>query len=70
MLYNRVLGVYWITMINYSDVIIALHDLARKQMDTDPDLSHRLRFLADEVARLGNEAHARELAKNKIQSND
>jgi hypothetical protein len=57
-------------MVNYSDVIIALHDLARKQWDTDPETSQRLRFLADEVARLGNEAHERELAKNKVQYQD
>ena len=54
----------------FRSIIIALHDLARKQFDTDPETSLRLRFLADEVARLGNEAHARILAANKIQSQD
>lgn len=57
-------------MTNYSDVIIALHDLARRQWEVDPDMSLRLRFLADEVAKLGNEAHARELAKNTIHYQD
>ena len=57
-------------MTDYSDIIIALHDLARKQWESDPNTSLRLRFLADEVAKLGNEAHERELAQNKIQYQD
>lgn len=52
-------------MINYSDVIIAMHNLARSEKDSE--LSMKLRFLADEVAKIGNEAHDRELAKNTEQ---
>ena len=57
-------------MINYSDVIIKLHDLAREQGKTDPELGFRLRMLADGVARVGNEAYERSVATNKIQYQD
>ena len=57
-------------MINYSDVIIQLHDLAREQGKTDPELGFKLRKIADDVARVGNEAHERSTATNKIQYQD
>lgn len=51
---------------SYSDVIIALHDLARSESDSE--LSIKLRFVADEVARIGNESYERSIESLKIES--
>jgi hypothetical protein len=43
---------------NLTDLILELHNLARK---TEPhDLRMRIRLVADELARVGNELHTRE----------
>lgn len=57
-------------MTNYSDVIIALHNLARQEYGNNFNLSMRLRFMADDLAKLGNEAHERSITEDKIQYQD
>lgn len=41
-----------------SDLIIELHNLARETKEFD--LSMRIRLIADELAKVGNELHTRE----------
>lgn len=41
-----------------SDLIIELHKLARETTETD--LSMKIRLIADELAKVGNELHTRE----------
>ena len=41
-----------------SELILELHNLARKTVETD--LALKIRLIADELAKIGNELHTRE----------
>jgi hypothetical protein len=47
-------------MYRISDMIIALHNLAREVSIKDFEQGHKVRLLADELARIGNTLHEKE----------
>ena len=44
-----------------SDMIISLHNLAREVSQRDFDEGHKIRLLADELAKIGNTLHEKEM---------
>ena len=44
-----------------SDLIIAMHDLARRVHEKDDRCGYDLRKLADDLARIGNRLHEKEM---------
>jgi hypothetical protein len=46
--------------LNISDLIIALHDLARRVHEKDDRCGYDIRKIADDLARIGNRLHEKE----------
>jgi hypothetical protein len=56
--YELIGGRYKMTI---SDMIIALHGLAREISEKDFDEGLKIRFLADNLAQIGNRLHEKEM---------
>ena len=49
---------------NISDMIIELHNLGREISEKDFDEGLKIRFLADDLARIGNRLHEKEMTND------
>ena len=48
-------------MYRISDMIVALHNLAREVAVVDFEQGHKIRLLADDLAKIGNKLHEKEI---------